>query len=62
METADSGHLKTIFRLLSLSRPDLLPICGAFLFLVAAVIGEKSKSVSSFVYAMLDYNLTFFII
>lgn len=40
METADSGHLKTIFRLLSLSRPDLLPICGAFLFLVAAVIGD----------------------
>ncbi|XP_051728341.1 antigen peptide transporter 2-like [Ctenopharyngodon idella] len=32
--------LRTLFRLLSLSRPDVVPICGAFLFLVAAVISE----------------------
>ncbi|KAA0710073.1 Antigen peptide transporter 2 [Triplophysa tibetana] len=40
MESGDRKALKTIFRLLSLSRPDVVPICGAFLFLVAAVIGN----------------------
>ncbi|KAI2645068.1 Antigen peptide transporter 2 [Labeo rohita] len=40
MQTADRGPLRTLFRLLSLSRPDVVPICGAFLFLVAAVIGD----------------------
>ncbi|XP_043088987.1 antigen peptide transporter 2-like [Puntigrus tetrazona] len=40
METADHSPLRTLFRLLSLSRPDVVPICGAFVFLVAAVIGD----------------------
>lgn len=40
MEAGDRRPLTTVFRLLSLSRPDVVPICGAFIFLVAAVIGD----------------------
>lgn len=54
MQTADRGPLRTLFRLLSLSRPDVVPICGAFLFLVAAVIGEKLASG----YVLNDYYCT----
>ncbi|XP_051519813.1 antigen peptide transporter 2-like isoform X2 [Myxocyprinus asiaticus] len=40
MQAVDRRPLSILFRLLSMSRPDVVPICGAFTFLVAAVIGD----------------------